>query len=390
MSTWEEVTLADLGRFSSGKPIVPNGEGQFKAYGSNGVIGHSEEARHDQGIIIGRVGAYCGSVAISHDPFWASDNTIVFEPIVESDLDYLYYLLRSARLNRHAGGSAQPLVTQRTLKALRFPIPDPRDRVRIGRFLADFDDLIENSRRRIDLLEKMARAIYHEWFVKFRYPGHEEAPMVESTLGPIPEGWEVSSLAAIAEVNGSSRKPTSDEKFKYLDIKALSEREIGELDTVLGSDAPGRARRVLHPGDTVWATVRPNRRAHALVVSPRDDWIASTGLAVLTPKRVSPAYLFETVSTKAFSDWLVGRATGSAYPAVRANDFEDAMVVIPGHETEMAYADRVDPMHALCWELRAECSALTELRDHVLPKLVTGQIDVSTLDLDVVLGEKVA
>lgn len=96
MSGWREVALAELGRFSSGKPIVPRQHGQYNAFGSNGVIGGSEEARYDRGIIIGRVGAYCGSVALSRDPFWASDNTIVFEPIVEGDLDYLYYLLRFA------------------------------------------------------------------------------------------------------------------------------------------------------------------------------------------------------------------------------------------------------------------------------------------------------
>ncbi|MCV9996532.1 restriction endonuclease subunit S [Paeniglutamicibacter sp. ZC-3] len=197
MMAWHEMVLADLGRFSSGKPIVPGEQGAFKAYGSNGVIGGSDTARHMRGIIVGRVGAYCGSVAVSHDPFWASDNTIVIEPVVYDDLDYLGYLLRSANLNRYAGGAAQPLVTQGTLKALQFRVPEASVRFRIGQVLAHFDGLIENNRRRAAVLEEMTRAIYHEWFVKFRYPGHSDVPLVDSALGPIPEGWRAATIGQV-------------------------------------------------------------------------------------------------------------------------------------------------------------------------------------------------
>ncbi|MGP9694133.1 restriction endonuclease subunit S [Brachybacterium sp. AOP25-B2-12] len=271
------------------------------------------------------------------------------------------------------------------------PMPvDADHQANVAEVLGSIDDLIENNRRRIELLEETARAIYREWFVNYRYPGHEDVPMVDSALGLIPDGWEVQPLAAIATVNGSSRKPGGDEVFRYLDISALSERHIGELEAIGGSSAPGRARRVVSPGDTVWATVRPNRRAHALLVAPDSDWIASTGLAVLTPSTVSPDFLFETSSATAFSDWLVGRATGSAYPAVRAKDFEEAPIVVPDVAVDAAFADKVSPMHDLSWRLRNECSRLAALRDLLLPKLVTGQIDISTLDLDALVARQVA
>ena len=309
---------------------------------------------------------------------------------MDEDLDFLYYLLRASNLNRHAGGSAQPLVTQGTLKALRFRVPSPVRRHHIGQTLRNFDDLIENNRQRVEMLEEMARTIYREWFVRFRYPGHEGVPLVDSALGQIPEGWAVEQLSAIAKVNQTSRRPRDDENLQYLDITALAEREVGDMEVIAGSDAPGRARRVVSPGDTVWTTVRPNRRAHALLVAPEEDWIASTGLAVLSPEKVSPAFLFETTSTPAFADWLVGRATGSAYPAVRANDFEAAPVVVPPHGVDQAFAGAVDPLHQLSWKLRDECTALARLRDLLLPKLVTGQIDVSALELDALIEGQVA
>lgn len=310
------------------------------------------------------------------------------------DLRYVYHLMNAAVVRRQLYATATGAKVRHTaperIQSVQVEVPDILTQRVIAELLDGIDDLIENNRRRVAVLEEMARTIYREWFVKFRYPGHEDVPLVDSALGPIPEGWEVRPLAAIAKVNQTSRKPRPDEVFRYLDIAALAEREVGELDAVEGTDAPGRARRVIKPGDTVWATVRPNRRAHALVVAPGEDWIASTGLAVLSPTTVSSAFLFEATSTTTFSDWLIGRATGSAYPAVRAVDFEEATVAVPNASIDAAFAEKVAPMHELSWKLRAECSALAGLRDLLLPKLVTGQIDISSLNLDVLMEERVA
>ena len=148
---WNVKKLGDIGFFSSGKIIKPGTVGRFKVFGSNGVIGGSDEVRFQTGIVVGRVGAYCGSVAISREPFWASDNTIIIEPNGETDLDYLYYRLQCANLNQHAGGAAQPLITQTTLKGLEFEFPERPIQIRISIILRSIDDLIENNRRRIGI-----------------------------------------------------------------------------------------------------------------------------------------------------------------------------------------------------------------------------------------------
>ncbi len=308
---------------------------------------------------------------------------MVTDPKV-TDARFLYYALACARsgLIAKAHGAAQQNLSQQLIRPFALRVPELSTQRLIGGVLRSIDDLIENNRRRVEILEEMARAIYREWFVNFRYPGHENVPLVDSPLGPIPEGWRSQRLRDVALVNGASRRPTADEVVQYLDISALGERRIDDLEFVSGSDAPGRARRVLNPGDTVWATVRPNRRAHALVVAPGDDWIASTGLAVLSARAVSASLLFEATSTTAFSDWLVGRATGSAYPAVRAIDFEDAPFLVPEPSVDGAFVEVVTPMHELSWNLRLEASKLAGLRDVLLPKLVSGQVDVSELDLD--------
>ena len=132
----------------------------------------------------------------------ASDNTIVGQPKDASvDIRYIYYLLRELNLNRYAGGSAQPLLTQTVLRQVPISIPLFQTQRKIAAVLSAYDDLIENNTRRIKILEEMASVIYREWFVEFRFPGHEQVPMVESELGLIPWGWEIKRLSDLVETS---------------------------------------------------------------------------------------------------------------------------------------------------------------------------------------------
>lgn len=121
---WKVKKLGDVVRFGTGKSIKPGGEGLYPVYGSNGIIGGSDESRHENGVVIGRVGAYCGAVVYCRSKFWASDNTLVAYPASkEVNAEFLYSLLAEAELSRYAGGAAQPLVTQTVLKQVEVLMP---------------------------------------------------------------------------------------------------------------------------------------------------------------------------------------------------------------------------------------------------------------------------
>ena len=192
------LQLGEVVRFGNGKAIKPGTEGRYPVYGSNGIIGGCDEFRYENGVIIGRVGAYCGSVAYCPEKFWASDNTLVVFPASERfDTKFLFYLLTDAQLSRYAGGAAQPLVTQTVLKQAEVTVPALLVQQRIAGILSAYDELIENNQRRIQILETMARALYREWFVEFQFPGHDKIPRVASPLGDIPQGWEVKVVKEI-------------------------------------------------------------------------------------------------------------------------------------------------------------------------------------------------
>ncbi len=157
----------------------------------------------------------------------------------------------------------------------------------------------------------MARTLYREWFVHFRFPGHETVPRVASALGPIPKGREVKKLADTADVNRAqiSARNAPDEAH-YIDISSVSPGQIDTLITYPFAEAPGRARRIVQHGDILWSCVRPNRCSHALVMKPEQNTIASTGFAVLTVTKVPFTFFYFATTTDDFVAYLANNATG--------------------------------------------------------------------------------
>lgn len=379
MAKFFDVTLADVVDFFNGKAIKPGQDGEYPAYGSNGLIGGAPDWKYENAIIIGRVGAYCGSVAYCKSRFWASDNTIVANP-KNGDVGYFYYLLKVLELNRYAGGAAQPLVTQTVLKGVPARVPDIATQRRIASTLSAYDDLIENNTRRIAILEEMARRIYEEWFVHFRFPGHEKVKMVESELGMIPEGWKIEPLSAVTKINAKSVRPANaPAEILYVDIASVVPGSITHKQPYKFSEAPGRARRILQHGDVIWSCVRPNRRSYALVLQPEDSLIASTGFAVLSATSVPYSYLYFSVTTDDFVGFLTNHATGAAYPAVTAATFEAAPLLSPEKEIADKFHSVAAPMLDLAEKLKRKNANLRATRDLLLPKLISGELDVSTL-----------
>ena len=125
------------------------------------------------------------------EDFWPLNTSLYVRDFKGNDPRFVAVLLRSLDLARYDGAAAVPGLNRNHLHTLPVRVPDLPVQSVIAQVNRVFDDLIENNRRRVEVLEEMARAIYREWFVKFRFPGHEHAPMVDSALGPIPEGWEV-------------------------------------------------------------------------------------------------------------------------------------------------------------------------------------------------------
>lgn len=300
-----------------------------------------------------------------------------------ADQSFLYYLFNTAhvryQIQATATGSKVRHTAPTRIEAVMARFPPREVQRKVGRMLLDYDELIANNARRIQVLEEMARMIFREWFVEFRYPGHE-AHSHESSLPP---GWHIETLAAVADVNARNLR-TSDAvgKIRYLDISAVSTGHVGDASEMDYSDAPGRARRLVRHGDVIWSTVRPNRRSYGLLLNPSSDLVVSTGFAVLTAKSIAPSLFYRLVTTDEFVSYLVGRATGAAYPAVTGRVFESAPVLRPAADLVERFDSIVGPMDQLSERLRRANESLREARDLLLPRLISGEVDVSELDIE--------
>ncbi len=307
------------------------------------------------------------------------------------DTRFLFYYFFSADWRTTIAKNTLSGSTVDRIPLTRFPtfevsLPSLPVQRKIAAILSAYDDLIENNTRRIAILEAMAQALYREWFVHFRFPGHEQVKMVDSARGLIPEGWKFKKLGEVADINASSIKKGSEpSEIEYIDIASVSPGRIDKVERFVFDEAPGRARRCVKHGDIIWSTVRPNRRSYALILDPTPDLIVSTGFAVISPKHAPYTYLFHAVTTDEFVGYLTNNAIGSAYPAANSEDFKKAVVLVPCGQPLTAFHDVAAPLLDQRENLQRRNVVLRRTRNLLLPKLISGEVDVAHLDID--LGE---
>lgn len=370
--------LGEVVSFANGKSIKPGGEGAFPVYGSNGVIGYNDATRFQNAIIIGRVGAYCGSIAYCQGKFWASDNTIVAQSKDQQhDIRFLNYLLLHMNLNRWAGGAAQPLLTQTVLKGVETPIPLPEIQRKIASILSAYDYLIENNLRRIKILEEMAQNLYHEWFVKFRFPGHEKVRMVDSPLGKIPEGWEVIDLVDSCNiVMGQSPKS----EFYNLSGDGLP---FHQGVTNFGPRFPTERvfctvkNRIAETGDILLSVRAPVGRIN--LADKR--LIVGRGLCAIRNKNGKQWFTLHQLKERFQQEDTMGG--GTIFKAVTRKDVESIEFLNPANLTVQAFEEICHPVEAQIKILTEKNNNLRRTRDLLLPKLISGELDVSDLDINI-------
>ena len=255
-----------------------------------------------------------------------------------------------------------PLVTQR----------------RIACILSSYDNLIENNRRRIQILEEMARAIYLEWFVHFRFPGLEEVEMVDSEMGEIPEGWTQLPFTSLAEFqNGYAFAPKHWQKEgkPIVKIAEMKDGIGGTTSYYHGDDIPENYH--IATGDLLFAW------SASLCVrfwTGGDALLNQHIFRVLPKNGFSRAFLFHSIQTK-IADFQ-SRTQGTTMRHIRRSALDEVHLPVPPNECMSKFDALVVPMTELRIKLEVINKALSRIRDLLLPKLVSGEIDVSYLETE--------
>ena len=294
------------------------------------------------------------------------------------DPHFLFYALKARKnhireLATEASHGTKKLETD-VLGSVEILVPDTVEIQKAAASIAlNYDDLIENNRRRIALLEDAARQLYKEWFVRFRFPGHEHVEIING----LPEGWELTTLGAVCDTNVKSYSAKNlPEYIRYIDIAAVDKGEIVSNPPISSAEAPGRARQIASHGDVIWSNVRPNLRAYALVMHPESFDVFSTGFTILSSDHLPYSYLYYITTTDDFVAYLVNQTTGASYPAVRHGDFERAEILLPPKRLLNEFQAVCEPNFELAANLRRQGEQLAKARDFLLPRLMSGTLTV--------------
>ena len=259
------------------------------------------------------------------------------------------------------------------LLGLEVKLPSIEIQKQIADILSAYDDLIENNQKKIKLLEEAAQRLYKEWFVDLRFPGHENTKIVDG----IPEGWQWCKVRDVADINSSALPKNYKEDFiDYVDLGSVRCGHIETRTRYNLNEAPGRAKRCAKDGDIIWGMVRPNLKAYALVTNPKETDVFSTGFAVLSAKKVPYSYLYCAVTQEEFVGYLVNATNGAAYPAVKPVHFEVADILKPDDKVLEQFHSVADSIYRKKEALENQNHNLRESRDLILPKLMSGEVEV--------------
>ena len=279
---------------------------------------------------------------------------------------YLFDAVIQERLKQFTQGVAQDNLSNAKLLSLRFSAPEVEHQRRIADVLSCYDDLIENNRRRIRLLEQAARLIYEEWFVRFRFPGHEHVRI----SGRVPEGWEKERLGGIAGITmGQSPKSIHYNR----DGKGLPFHQgVTNFDVrfPIHDVYCTEQNRIAEPGDILFSVRAPVGR-----INISTDKIAiGRGIAAIRSQRRHQSLLFYALKSHFLKEDMMG--SGAIFAAIKKKDLHGVALLQPPRQLADRFTELVRPIDREIVCLQRSIDALSKARDLLLPRLMSGEIAV--------------
>jgi len=365
MSGWKEYRLGDIIQFGNGKER-PKTEGSIPVFGGNGILGWCDKANYDsETIIIGRVGAYCGSVFYQSKPIWISDNALAAKPKAGFNTLFLYYYLKNLQLNSFAEGSSHPLVTQSLLNSIEVSITDDvYEQTAIAEVLSSLDDKIDLLHRQNKTLEQLAETLFRQWFVESNKGGSKLGDYVESAN----TGLDAIKRAPIVEYETG---------LKCLRIQDVSQGKTMDRWGNSKVEENNFKKFQLKRDDIIMArTCSPG-----INLFVREDLPAvfNNGLVRIRAKKdkVHPVLLNYLFKTRDFIGHIDGISGGTSVQLnMQVGDLLSYEFSFPPIEKQNEVIEQFMAFDTKMYFNQTQIRTLTQLRDTLLPKLMSGEVRV--------------
>lgn len=359
--------------------------GPYPYYGAQGVIDHIDDYLFEgRYLLVAEDGENLRSrklplAMVANGKFWVNNHAHVLraKASVADDL-FLVAALNWVNIQPFITGAAQPKLSQEHLRRIPIPVPPLSIQRHIAAILSLYDDLISNNLRRIKILEAMARAIYREWFVHFRFPGHENVALVDSPLGRIPEGWEARPLSELTSTQygytaSTNQEPVGPQYLRGMDLNkrsfidwsqvpycAIAEGERAEYSlrrgdvVVIRMADPGKAGIVEQDASAVFAS-------YLIRITPKDDWL-------------SPYFLFHLLDSPEYGAYISGTSTGTTRKSASAGVVTGFRFALPPRALVQQFEAHAGSIRRLLTILLQQNANLRATRDLLLPRLMSGQL----------------
>jgi type I restriction enzyme S subunit len=363
-------------------PTKDRKHGKFPVVASSSINGyHNEFKVQGPGVVIGRSGFLGGAQYIDED-FWPLNTALFVEDFKGNDIKYIYYLLKIIDFTKINSGSSVPTLNRNHAHQLLVPFVELQEQKKISKILSSFDQKIETNNAIIANLEAQAQAIFKSWFVDFE--PFQDGDFVESELGMIPEGWEVKKIEEVTESLLGGTPARKKEEFWCGDIPWINSGELNKI-------------RIIEP--TEYITKKGLENSSTKLLPKKTTVIAITGatlgqvslleidtcanqsvIGILENENLPYEYIYPFFLNNI--DMIILNQTGSSQQHINNNDIKNTKMILPINKVMDAYEQIVSPIYKLVENYMFQNKVLSQTRDTLLPKLMSGEIRVGQDDIE--------
>ena len=373
----EKVRFDDFIKLNRGFDLPDNliEEGIYPVVASTNIKAYHREYKVDGPMVItGRSGSL-GKVQYINGKCWPLNTSLYVKDFKGNNPRYVYYYLKTMHLEQYNAGAGVPTLNQNHLHSLKLLVHSKERQKEVATILSTYDTLIENNTKRIHLLEKMAENLHKEWFVRFRFPGHEKVEMENG----LPKRWKYFKIEELCEINKYTLKVTNAPKeILYLDTGSITCGKISELESVPFVDAPSRARRLVRHNSIVYSTVRPNLQHYGILKTPASNMVVSTGFVVLDCKYDIANIVYLALAHPSVYKYcsLIADCAVATYPSIKPKEIGKISIALPPMDVAIKWNNRLECFYRTKQNLQHQNTLLVRQRDLLLPRLMSGKLEV--------------
>jgi len=415
MEEWKEYRLGDIIKISSGFAY----KGEYLGYGDKYLLGMGCVSFNEQFLDKG-VRPYSGEC---DNRFYAKAGDIVLATRQQSDNmpilgmpavipykykdrklivganlyriineskdfgnDFIYWLLKDPRYVNYIkscqSGTTVRMITKANIENYTFVCPNKKSRLLISRFLWTLEKKIELNRRINENLEQQTQALFKSWFVDFE--PFKDGKFVDSELGMIPEGWKVKKLGELCD-SISVTHPCKEGQLIFLNTGDIENGFVLNHKYMNIKDMPGQAKKSIQENDILYSEIRPINRHFAFVNFPAQEYIVSTKLMVLRANdNESSIRLYQYLTSEDVINELQHEAESRSgtFPQIRFENIKSLKILIGSDDVEKQYTKYIENIYKMIFQYRKEIIRLEQLRDTLLPRLMSGELEIKDNSYD--------